>query len=177
MLAIYIIGPLWALSKVKKGVIIMRLRFVSIIVISILFFCVLILYLLSGSKSSTFSERSGVVQKDIIRMSGPLDIRSFTDMRVSGKKIALCGVSFASSKQMEGLMLSVARQALQGQSVDCVQVGGGTPCDGNTAPSFMGTPVVQCFTGDKRDIAMVLSAEGILCDLPAQSAGHYRSCF
>ncbi len=139
-------------------------------------FCALILYLLAGHRQTGSAGRASETAQAPLRLNGPLSIQAMSDFRVGGRKIVLCGVSFRKPKSMEPLMLDGARRAFQGKAVDCVQVGGGTPCDGKAAARFGDAVVVQCFMQDKSDLALDLSKGGFLCDLPAQSGGIYQGC-
>ncbi|MCX2697385.1 hypothetical protein [Ochrobactrum chromiisoli] len=148
------------------------------ILLLLVFLCFIsfVLYLLAEQRKIARSNINDTQSTDPIHLSGQLNINSLSDLRVSGRKIALCGVSFTKPRQFEDLMLAGARRSLQGSEVKCTQVGGGTPCDGNSATRFGEVIVVQCLTSDKRDVARILSEEGIFCDLPAQSGGYYRPC-
>ena len=63
----------------------------------------------------------------------------------------------------------------EGKEVRCVQVGGGTPCDGRSPPISRDRIVAQCFVGD-RDIAMEMICSGNAIDWPKFSGGYYSSC-
>lgn len=147
-----------------------------VLIVGFICFCAFILFLLNREFKASFSQNKASSLPHHIQLSGRFQIISSNDLRVSGKKIVLCGVSFTKSKQVERLLLSAAQRALEGKDVNCIQVGGGTPCDGKAAIRYGDAPVVQCFTSDRQDIAKVLSDKGITCDIPAQSGGHYRSC-
>lgn len=103
-------------------------------------------------------------------------MRSFSDFRVGGKSILLCGVTNRGPAAMQDLLLGAARRAFEGHAVSCVPVGQGTPCDGRVSASFGRSTVVQCHTEDGVDVAAALAEQGILCDLPGQSGGAYKSC-
>lgn len=108
--------------------------------------------------------------------SGKLDIRTMDDLRVGGRKVLLCGVAFTRSRGLEPIVRDQARRAYQGQQLDCIQVGGGTPCDGRASPVFGDAVVAQCRTAQGGDLAHQLSSDGYLCDLPAQSGSIYKGC-
>ena len=63
----------------------------------------------------------------------------------------------------------------EGKDVRCVQVGGGTPCDGRSNAASRDRIVAQCFVGD-RDIAMEMICSGNAKDWPKFSGGYYASC-
>jgi endonuclease YncB( thermonuclease family) len=65
------------------------------------------------------------------------------------------------------------RAMISGQTLRCVQVGEGTPCDGRSAPTSFGRVVAQCFLGE-RDIATEMVRRGAACDWPRFSGGHYQ---
>ena len=109
-------------------------------------------------------------------LEGRLDIRSLDDIRVGGSRVILCGVVNGRPAALGDILTDAARRHFQGQTVTCRPVGSGTPCDGRAASTFGGVMVAQCTTADGRDIAAELAAQQILCDLPAQSGGHYTAC-
>ena len=154
----------------------MNMRKVTVLVLMGLCFCTLILYLLVDYRQGAPSIRANTALETSLRFSGRLTIQSMSDLRVAGRKIILCGVSFTKSKQIEKLVLESARRAFQGTEVKCVQVGGGTPCDGKAAKRFGDAMVAQCFVEDQGDLALRLRERGFLCDLPAQSGGRYKGC-
>lgn len=139
-------------------------------------FATLMLYLLAGRDQQEAMPGGAAAAKPPAMFSGKLDIRTLTDLRVGGRKIMLCGVSFARPASMEPFMREQARRVFQGAEIACVQVGGGTPCDGRAASGFDGAIVAQCRTTDGTDIAGKLADSGYLCDLPAQSGGAYHAC-
>ncbi|MER9019317.1 hypothetical protein [Mesorhizobium sp. M0898] len=107
---------------------------------------------------------------------GNLSIHTIRDMRVAGRKITLCGVSYTKPPGIEKLISEAARSDYQGRAVTCRPVGTGTPCDGRVAAKFGGSVVAQCFTSDGTDLAQEFSKRGFLCDVPAQSGGRYVAC-
>lgn len=109
-------------------------------------------------------------------LEGVLSIVSLSDFRVAGKAIVLCGVANQKPAGLQPLLLDTARKAFQGQRVNCVPVGQGTPCDGRASASFGRTAVMQCKTSAGVDVAADLAEKGILCGLSAQTGGAYRSC-
>lgn len=109
-------------------------------------------------------------------IEGRLSIVSLSEFRVAGKAIVLCGVANQKPASLQPLLIDAARKALNGQEVRCVPVGQGTPCDGNSAASFGRMAVMQCKTAAGVDVAGDLAERGILCGLPAQAGGAYRSC-
>lgn len=154
----------------------MNLRKIAFLALATLCFATLILYLLVARSQDEAGRRAKAGSREPVAFSGSLDIRAMDDMRVGGRKIVLCGVSFARPRAMEKLVREEARRTFQGRRLDCIQVGGGTPCDGRAAASFGGSLVAQCFTEERLDVARELAARGYLCDRPAQSGGVYRGC-
>lgn len=154
----------------------MNLRKLALLVLAALCFATLVLYLLAARSRDEAGSRTKPASSESVAFSGMLDIRAMDDMRVGGRKIVLCGVSFAKPRAMEKLVRGEARYAFQGRQLNCIQVGGGTPCDGRVAASFGDSLVAQCFTEERLDVARELTARGYLCDRPAQSGGIYRSC-
>lgn len=63
----------------------------------------------------------------------------------------------------------------QGKNVRCIQVGGGTPCDGKSHAMSCDRIVAQCFVGDL-DIAMEMVSAGQAKDWPKFSGGYYSTC-
>jgi micrococcal nuclease len=92
----------------------------------------------------------------------------------SCRDIRLCGID---APEVEcGRSYDVAREALRalvfGKRVHCIQVGGGTPCDGRSKSTNRGRIVAQCFV-DETDVAAVLVERGVACDWKRFSGGHY----
>lgn len=89
-------------------------------------------------------------------------------------RIRFCGID-APEQGEPGYAES--RNALQmlisGKSINCIQVGNGTPCDGRSKPTNGGRIVAQCFI-DGRDIATMMIRDGYACDWIKFSGGHYR---
>ncbi len=154
----------------------MTIRSLATIVVAALCFATLMLFLLVGRGGPAANHPGGGATNVAAMFSGKLDIRTMVDFRVAGRRVTLCGVSFNKPASMEPLVREQAQNSFQNSEVDCVQVGGGTPCDGRSAPVFEGGPVVQCRGPDGSDIATALSASGYLCDVPAQSGGAYKAC-
>jgi hypothetical protein len=152
----------------------MHFRRLAAWALAALLFVSAILFVLAGSHPQK-NKRAAMITNPIM-LSGLFDIRTMTDIRVAGRKVVLCGVSFDKPVPLETLVREQARRAFQGSKVVCVQVGGGTPCDGRTPPVFENTPVVQCRRSDGSDIARELSDLGYLCDVPTQSGGAYHAC-
>jgi hypothetical protein len=149
---------------------------VSLLSLAALCFAAAMLYLLASDGAQRPEDRSGSAVSPPMTIGGRLDIRTMADLRVGGRKVVLCGVTFSRPPSLEPFMREQARRTFQGNEVNCVQVGGGTPCDGRAAPSYEGLPVVQCKRPDGADLARVLSDSGYLCDVPAQSGGTYHAC-
>jgi len=148
----------------------------AILVLSGFCFCTLMLYFLVGQHRFNDLNQSRSETKAPLHFSGLLRINSMSDFRVGSRKIILCGVSFTKPRQMENIIIERARHDFQGKSLNCKQVGGGTPCDGRAATAFRDAIVAQCFSANQEDIATQMSQRGFLCDLPAQSGGAYVSC-
>ena len=79
-------------------------------------------------------------------------------------KIRLCGADAPEKGEDRYRESAEALEALvRGKSVHCVQVGGGTPCDGRSRPTNRDRIVAQCFVGEI-DIAgwkaLILAAIG-----------------
>jgi micrococcal nuclease len=88
--------------------------------------------------------------------------------------VRLCGIDAPEAEC--GHSYNDAREALRGlvvgKRVRCIQVGGGTPCDGRSKPTNRGRIVAQCFIGNT-DVAAVLVERGLACDWKRFSGGHY----
>jgi hypothetical protein len=152
----------------------MRFRKLAAWTLAALLFVSAILFVLAG-RDSQENKRAATTINPLV-LSGLFDIRTMADIRVAGRKVVLCGVSFDKPAALEPLVREQARRTFQRSKVDCIQVGGGTPCDGRAAPVFENMPVVQCRRSDGSDIAHELSDLGYLCDVPTQSGGAYRAC-
>jgi endonuclease YncB( thermonuclease family) len=98
------------------------------------------------------------------------------DMRTpSGTiRIRFCGVDSPERGEPGYQTASDAlRRIIGGKIVRCLQVGGGTPCDGRSRPTNRDRIVAQCFIG-KVDIAEEMVRGKHACDWPRFSGGHYR---
>jgi len=146
------------------------------LVLATLCFATFVLHLLAARSHDRTAASNWQAENVPAAFGGRLDIRTMDDLRVGSRKIMLCGVSFAKPRALEQFIRMEARRAFQSTQLDCVQVGGGTPCDNRAAASFGDALVAQCFTSDKLDIAREFSARGFLCDLPALSGGVYHAC-
>jgi endonuclease YncB( thermonuclease family) len=93
-------------------------------------------------------------------------------------RVRFCGVDSPERKQPGYSEASTALGRLtEGQEVRCVQVGGGTPCDGRPGshPTSRDRIVAQCFVEGK-DIAMEMVCSGNAKDWPKFSGGYYAVC-
>jgi endonuclease YncB( thermonuclease family) len=90
-------------------------------------------------------------------------------------KIRLCGID-APEKGTPGAKEATAALAalVSGKSVRCVQVGGGTPCDGRSKPTSYDRIVAQCFAGGA-DVSAPLVEHGNACDWTGFSGGAYSN--
>lgn len=88
-------------------------------------------------------------------------------------RIRVCGID-APERGEAGYSEATAalRDIVQGQTVQCTQVGSGTACDGRSLPTNRGRIVAQCFVGST-DIADMLVEAGHACDWVKFSGGHY----
>jgi hypothetical protein len=154
----------------------MSARNASLLALAALCFATLMLFLLVGREHERAGQGDAAAAKPAVTFNGKLDIRTLADLRVGGRKVLLCGVAFSRPASMEPFMRERARRAFQGTEVACVQVGGGTPCDGRAAPSFNGAIVAQCHMKDGSDLAARLADSGFVCDAPEQSGGAYHAC-
>jgi endonuclease YncB( thermonuclease family) len=91
-------------------------------------------------------------------------------------RVRFCGVDSPERRQRGYAEASRELGRLtEGKEVRCVQVGGGTPCDGMSPPRSHDRIVAQCFVGD-RDIAMEMICSGNAKDWPRFSGGYYATC-
>jgi len=118
--------------------------------------------------SSNAAEFSGLVKTvidgdDIVVC---VDSGSCTDIR-------LCGID-APERECPGYREAGAalRDLVEGKRVRCVQVGGGTPCDGRSKPTNRERVVAQCFI-DGTDVAGRLVERGLACDWERFSGRYY----
>jgi micrococcal nuclease len=89
--------------------------------------------------------------------------------------VRLCGIDSPESRHAGGPEASAKMaEIIAGKEVQCVQVGGGTPCDGRSKPTSYKRIVAQCFV-DGVDIAKEMVCSGHAVDWPKFSSGYY-SC-
>jgi endonuclease YncB( thermonuclease family) len=91
-------------------------------------------------------------------------------------KVRLCGVD-SPERGQPGYGYSAGELAkfIEGKQVACIQVGGGTPCDGRSKTTNRDRIVAQCFVGDK-DVGMEMVCSKAAVDLPRFSGGYYAAC-
>ena len=92
---------------------------------------------------------------------------------VAGETIRLCGVD-APEHGDNGFAEAIVAlsEITTKRSVRCLQVGGGTVCDGRSRSTNNGRVVAQCFVGEQ-DLAAELMRRGVVCDWVRFSGGHY----
>jgi endonuclease YncB( thermonuclease family) len=91
-------------------------------------------------------------------------------------RVRFCGVDSPERRQPGYSEASKELGRLtEGKAVRCIQVGGGTPCDGRSKPTNRDRIVAQCFV-DERDIAMEMICSGNAKDWPKFSGGYYSAC-
>ena len=98
------------------------------------------------------------------------------DLHIAEKvvRVRLCGIDSPEARHAGGPEASAKMAALiSGKEVQCVQVGGGTPCDGRSKPTNHKRIVAQCFV-DGKDISKEMVCSGRAVDWPKFSAGYYR---
>jgi endonuclease YncB( thermonuclease family) len=91
----------------------------------------------------------------------------------SCKAIRLCGVN---AEEHDSRATQALANVLRDQEIRCVQVGGGTVCDGRSRPTNRGRIVAQCFVG-ATDIVDPLIRAGVVCDWSKFSGGHYSRLY
>jgi endonuclease YncB( thermonuclease family) len=88
-------------------------------------------------------------------------------------KIRLCGVDAPErGDRGYGESTSALEALVRSEEVSCIQVGGGTPCDGRSRSTNRDRIVAQCFVNGK-DIAAYLVETNFACDWVKFSGGHY----
>lgn len=88
--------------------------------------------------------------------------------------VRLCGIDSPESRHAGGPEASAKMaEIIAGKEVQCVQVGGGTPCDGQSKPTSHKRIVAQCFV-DGVDISKEMVCSGHAVDRPKFSAGYYQ---
>jgi len=113
--------------------------------------------------AAQFSGQARAIDGDDIMLC---DGSSCTDMR-------LCGIDAPERGCPCYDEATKALQALvQGKQVKCIQVGGGTPCDGKSPSTNRNRVIAQCFV-DGTDIGSVLVERGLACDWETFSGGYY----
>jgi endonuclease YncB( thermonuclease family) len=98
------------------------------------------------------------------------------ELHVSDKvfPIRLCGIDSPEARHAGGPEASAKMaEIIAGKEVQCVQVGGGTPCDGRSRPTSHKRIVAQCFV-DGNDISKEMVCSGHAADWPKFSGGYYR---
>lgn len=91
-------------------------------------------------------------------------------------RVRLCGVDSPERGQRGyGQAAGTLATMIEGKKVRCIQVGGGTPCDGRSKVMNRDRIVAQCFIDDK-DIGMEMVCAQQAIDLPKFSNGYYSSC-
>jgi endonuclease YncB( thermonuclease family) len=91
-------------------------------------------------------------------------------------RVRFCGVDSPERRQPGYSEASEELGRLtKGKIVTCIQVGGGTPCDGRSKATSRDRIVAQCFVDD-RDIAMEMICSGNAKDWSKFSGGHYSTC-
>jgi endonuclease YncB( thermonuclease family) len=98
------------------------------------------------------------------------------DIKTASKtvRIRLCGIDSPEARHAGGAEATVKMANLiRDKRVHCIQVGGGTPCDGRSKPWNRNRVVAQCFVNGA-DISKEMVCSGHAVDWPKFSAGHYR---
>lgn len=78
-------------------------------------------------------------------------------------KIRLCGIEAPEDGDPGDEAATEALKAFLNGEVRCVQVGGGTPCDGRSKPTNGDRVVAQCFANGV-DVAEPMTTNGYACD-------------
>lgn len=91
-------------------------------------------------------------------------------------KVRLCGIDSPERGQPGyGEASKELGRITEGKTLRCVQVGGGTPCDGRSKATSRDRIVAQCFVDDN-DIGMEMICANAARDWPVYSGGHYSAC-
>jgi len=91
-------------------------------------------------------------------------------------RVRLCGIDSPERGQPGYGKAAGAMAALvEGKEVTCIQVGGGTPCDGRSRSTNRDRIVAQCFVG-KADVSMEMVCNRAAVDWPKFSGGYYAKC-
>jgi micrococcal nuclease len=108
-------------------------------------------------------------------ITGPIGkVRDGDTFLIGRQPIRLCGIEAPPRGEPVGRAATAyLRQITMGQTLRCVPVGEGTPCDGRSKRFSYDRVVAQCFLRN-RDIAEMLVRSGHACDWPRYSGGHYR---
>lgn len=86
----------------------------------------------------------------------------------------LCGIDSPEARHAGGPEASAKMaELIASKEVQCVQVGGGTPCDGRSKPINHERIVAQCLV-DGVDISKEMVCSGHAVDWPKFSAGYYN---
>lgn len=119
---------------------------------------------------------SGAAHADLIGFAEKIydgDTFALCDETVCNK-IRLCGID-APETGVKGASQATAALAslLRGRTVQCIQVGKGTVCDGRSRPINRDRMVAQCFVGTK-DVARELVKGRFACEVSKFSGGAYQ---
>lgn len=92
---------------------------------------------------------------------------------IDATRIRLCGIDAPERGEAN---YKPAKDALavivEGRDVRCIQVGGGTVCDGRSRPTNGNRIVAQCFVDDQ-DLAEAMTRAGHACDWVRFSGRYY----
>jgi endonuclease YncB( thermonuclease family) len=102
------------------------------------------------------------------------------DLSTDSKKnrIRLCGIGAPEADEKGGPEATEALKALiESKAVRCVQVGGGTPCDGRARPISRKRVVARCYVVEAgkpdKEVATEMVCSGHAADWPRFSNGYY----
>ncbi len=112
-----------------------------------------------------------------IALTGQLGVLEADYFSVGRTPVFLCGITLKDPRR-RALVRTTLDLVYAGKNVTCMQSGGGTPCDGQTARTRQpnrerrDVPLVQCLDESGSDLAVELISKGLFCgtiDAPGYS--------
>lgn len=121
----------------------------------------------AGRTTAPTSTTGGTVRGPVARVTDG------DTLTIGTQRIRICGINTPERGETNYREAGDAlRRIVEGQTLECRQVGNGTPCDGKSSPSSYDRIVAQCFAGSL-DVAAEMVATGLAEDWERYSGGYY----